>query len=40
MLPRSFIAPKGVDFEDLIERLRSLSWGAADILMAYARGEQ
>ncbi len=32
--------PKGVDLKVLLETLRNLSWGAADILRAYARGEQ
>ncbi|WP_041391160.1 3'(2'),5'-bisphosphate nucleotidase CysQ family protein [Prochlorococcus marinus] len=32
--------PNGVNLEDLLEGLRSLSWGAADILMAYARGSK
>ena len=32
--------PPGVALEPLLEALRRLSWGAADILRAYARGEQ
>ncbi len=32
--------PENVDLEFLLERLRELSWGAADILMSYARGLQ
>ena len=32
--------PLGVDLDQLLEDLRRLSWGAADILRAYARGEQ
>ncbi len=32
--------PKGVGFEELLESLRSLSWGAANILQAYAKGVQ
>ncbi len=32
--------PDGVEQEALLETLRRLSWGAADILRAYARGEQ
>ncbi len=32
--------PKGVSLDDLLAGLRKLSWGAADILMAYARGLQ
>jgi 3'(2'), 5'-bisphosphate nucleotidase len=31
--------PAGVDVDLLLEELRRLSWGAADILRAYARGE-
>ena len=40
MVPNSPILPKGVNLDDLLKLLRNLSWGAADILMAYARGEQ
>ncbi len=32
--------PEGVDLKNLLEVLRSFSWGASDILKAYARGEQ
>ena len=32
--------PDGVELNDLLEKLRPLCWGAADILMAYARNEQ
>ncbi len=32
--------PSGIDLEPLLAELRRLSWGAADILRAYARGEQ
>ena len=32
--------PAGVSLDDLLVKLRQLSWGAADILRAYARGEQ
>ena len=32
--------PEGVEIEHLLDRLRYFSWGAADILIAYARGEQ
>ncbi len=32
--------PKGVNLEELLKNLRHLSWGAADILLAYARGDQ
>ena len=36
----SDVLPAGVDQEDLLAELRRLSWGSADILRAYARGEQ
>ncbi len=32
--------PEGVEIETLLNTLRKLSWGAADILLAYARGKQ
>ncbi|MFO8237554.1 MAG: 3'(2'),5'-bisphosphate nucleotidase CysQ [Prochlorococcaceae cyanobacterium] len=32
--------PSGLDLETLLVELRRLSWGAADILVAYGRGEQ
>ena len=34
------VIPKDLALDDLLEKLRQLSWGAADILMAYARGVQ
>ena len=37
-MPR--LLPEGVEIEHLLDRLRYFSWGAADILIAYARGEQ
>ncbi|WP_025362115.1 3'(2'),5'-bisphosphate nucleotidase CysQ [Synechococcus sp. WH 8109] len=40
MMPSSADLPAGVDKEALLTELRRLSWGAADILRAYARGEQ
>ena len=40
MLSNSAILPAGVSTEALLTELRRLSWGAADILRAYARGEQ
>ena len=40
MMPSSAVLPAGVDNEALLTELRRLSWGAADILRAYARGEQ
>ena len=40
MMPSSAVLPAGVDKEALLTELRRLCWGAADILRAYARGEQ
>ena len=40
MMPSSAVLPAGVDKEALLTELRRLSWGTADILRAYARGEQ
>ena len=40
MMPSSAVLTAGVDKEALLTELRRLSWGAADILRAYARGEQ
>jgi len=40
MMPPSPSLPSGVDLEPLLAELRRLSWGAADILRAYARGQQ
>ena len=40
MMPSSAVLPAGIDKEALLTELRRLSWGAADILRAYARGEQ
>ena len=39
-MPSSALLPPGVSMDTLLEQLRILSWGAADILRAYARGEQ
>ena len=39
-MSNSAILPAGVSKEALLIELRRLSWGAADILRAYARGEQ
>ena len=36
----SLVLPSGLALEALLDSLRHLSWGAADILRAYARGEQ
>ncbi len=32
--------PEGVELTTLLDELRKLSWAAADVLMAYARGEE
>jgi 3'(2'), 5'-bisphosphate nucleotidase len=40
MMPAMSSLPPGVALEDLLTALRPLSWGAADILRAYARGQQ
>jgi 3'(2'), 5'-bisphosphate nucleotidase len=40
MMPAPCVLPEGVCREALLAELRRLSWGAADILRAYARGEQ
>jgi 3'(2'), 5'-bisphosphate nucleotidase len=40
MMPSSIALPGGVERESLLAVLRRLAWGAADILRAYARGEQ
>ncbi|MCP9835581.1 MULTISPECIES: 3'(2'),5'-bisphosphate nucleotidase CysQ [unclassified Cyanobium] len=40
MMPSPFALPDGVGLEPLLAELRRLAWGAADILRAYARGEQ
>ena len=39
-MPAPLPLPPGVALEDLLAALRRLAWGAADILHAYARGEQ
>ena len=39
-MPALLHLPAGVALEPLLVELRRLSWGAADILRAYARGEQ
>jgi 3'(2'), 5'-bisphosphate nucleotidase len=40
MMPASLPLPSGVALEPLLAELRRLSWGAAEILLAYGRGEQ
>ncbi|TCD56238.1 3'(2'),5'-bisphosphate nucleotidase CysQ family protein [Synechococcus sp. BS55D] len=40
MMPSPLTLPAGIDQEALLQALRPLCWGAADILRAYARGEQ
>ena len=34
------VVPEGVELTTLLDELRKLSWAAADVLMAYARGHQ
>ena len=34
------VVPKGVELKNLLDELRKLSWAAADVLMAYARGHE
>ncbi len=34
------VVPEDVDLTTLLDELRKLSWAAADVLMAYARGEE
>ena len=34
------VVPEGVELTTLLDEVRKLSWTAADILMAYARGEE
>ena len=40
MMPAAPALPSGIRVEALLAELRRLSWGAADILLAYGRGEQ
>ena len=40
MMPAALPLPSGIALEALLVELRQLSWGAADILLAYGRGEQ
>ncbi len=40
MVKNTDILPAGVKLENLLTSLRKLSWGAADILQAYAKGKQ
>lgn len=40
MMAAALDLPAGVGLDELLAALRPLSWGAADILRAYARGEQ
>jgi 3'(2'), 5'-bisphosphate nucleotidase len=39
MMPAAACMPSGIDEQQLLAQLRRLSWGAADILLAYGRGE-
>ncbi|MBM5803918.1 MAG: 3'(2'),5'-bisphosphate nucleotidase CysQ [Cyanobacteria bacterium K_DeepCast_35m_m2_155] len=40
MMPATAVVPTGISTEALLAELRRLCWGAADILLAYGRGEQ
>ena len=40
MMPATAVLPEGIDLDVLLIELRRLCWGAADILLAYGRGEQ
>jgi len=40
MMPAAACLPAGIEEQHLLAELRRLSWGAADILLAYGRGEQ
>ena len=40
MMPAAACLPAGIEEKHLLAELRRLSWGAADILLAYGRGEQ
>jgi 3'(2'), 5'-bisphosphate nucleotidase len=40
MMPATLTLPSGLALDTLLGELRRLSWGAADILRAYARGEE
>jgi 3'(2'), 5'-bisphosphate nucleotidase len=39
MMPAAACLPAGIEEQHLLAELRRLSWGAADILLAYGRGE-
>ena len=39
-MPAALSLPSGIAMQGLLAELRRLSWGAADILLAYGRGEQ
>jgi len=40
MMPAAACLPAGIEEQHLLAELRRLCWGAADILLAYGRGEQ
>lgn len=40
MMPANPVVPDGISLDALMLVLRRLSWGAADILLAYGKGEQ
>ena len=39
-MPIDLVVPEEVELTTLLDELRKLSWAAADVLMAYARGKQ
>ena len=39
-MPIEPLLPKGIELGNLLEKLRNLCWGSADILLAYSRGEK
>jgi len=39
-MPIDLVVPEDVELTTLLDELRKLSWAAADVLMAYARGEE
>tara|TARA_Y100001968_G_scaffold41447_1_gene31571 strand:+ start:139 stop:1047 length:909 start_codon:yes stop_codon:yes gene_type:complete len=39
-MPMDIVVPEDVELTTLLDEIRKLSWAAADVLMAYARGEE
>ena len=39
-MPIDIVVPEDVELTTLLDEIRKLSWAAADVLMAYARGEE